>query len=38
LAATAKNAEHKKQLREMAAAWDIVAGQQKSGLAKTADE
>jgi hypothetical protein len=37
-AATAKNPEHKKQLLEMAAAWDIVARQQKSEFAKTTDE
>jgi hypothetical protein len=29
-AATTKNPEHKKQLLEMAAAWDAVAGQQMS--------
>ena len=34
LAATAKNPEHKTQLREMAAAWDTVARQKKSELAK----
>jgi hypothetical protein len=38
LAATAKKLEQKKQLPEMAAAWDTVARRQKSGLAKTADE
>jgi hypothetical protein len=38
LAATAKSPEYKKQLLEMAAAWDTVARQQKSELAKTTDE
>jgi hypothetical protein len=38
LAATAKNPERKRQLLEMAGAWETVARQQKSGLAKTADE
>jgi hypothetical protein len=38
LAATAKSPEHKKQLLEMAAAWDTVARQQKSEFAKTTDE
>jgi hypothetical protein len=38
LAATAENPEHEKQLLEMAAAWDTVARQQKSALAKTTDE
>ena len=37
-AATTTNPEHKKQLLEMAAAWDAVARQQKSELAKTTDE
>jgi hypothetical protein len=37
-AATAKNPEHKQQLLEMAKAWDTVAGQKKSGIAKTTDE
>jgi hypothetical protein len=37
-AATTKNPEHKKQLLEMAAAWDAVVRQQKSELAKTTDE
>ena len=37
-AATAKNPEHKKQLLEMAAAWDAVARQQKPELAKTTGE
>jgi hypothetical protein len=36
-AATAKYPEHKKQLLEMAAAWDTVVRQQKSELAKTTD-
>ena len=35
LAATAEKPEQKKQLLEMAAAWDTVAGQQKSELAKS---
>ena len=34
LAATAKNPEHKKQLLEMAAAWETVARQQKSDACK----
>jgi hypothetical protein len=38
LAAKVKISEHKTQLLEMAAAWDTVARQHKSGLAKTADE
>jgi hypothetical protein len=38
MAATAKNAGHKKQLLEMAAAWDTVARQQKSEFAKATDE
>jgi hypothetical protein len=38
LATTAINPEHKKQLLEMAGAWETVARQQKSGLAKTADQ
>ena len=38
LAATAKNPERKRQLLEMAGAWETVARQQKSGLAKTADQ
>jgi hypothetical protein len=38
LAAATKNPEHKKQLLEMVAAWDAVARQQKSELAKTTDE
>ena len=38
LAATAKNPEHKKQLLEMAAAWDTVARQKKCELAKTTGE
>jgi hypothetical protein len=37
-AATAKNPKHKQQLLEMATAWDTVARQKKSGLAKTIDE
>jgi pyruvate-formate lyase len=37
LAATAKNAEHKKQLLEMAAAWDTVVRQKKSRLVKTTE-
>jgi hypothetical protein len=37
-AATAKSPEHKKQLLEMAAAWDTVARQQNSELAKSTDE
>ena len=38
LAATAKNPERKKQLLEMATAWETVAGQKKSELAETADQ
>jgi hypothetical protein len=38
LAATANNPEHKTQLLEMAVAWETVARQQNSGLAKTTDE
>jgi hypothetical protein len=38
LAAKAKNSEHETQLLEMAAAWETVARQEKSGLAKMADE
>jgi hypothetical protein len=34
LAATAKKPEHKKQLLEMATAWDTVARQKKCELAK----
>jgi hypothetical protein len=36
LAAMAENPEHKKQLGEMAAAWDTVAKQQKSELCNIA--
>jgi hypothetical protein len=38
LAATATKPEQKKQLLEMAVAWETVARQQKSGLTKTTDE
>jgi hypothetical protein len=38
LAAKVKISEHKTQLLEMAAAWETVARQQKSGPAKTTDE
>ena len=38
LAAAAKNPEHKERLLEMAVAWDTVARQKKSELAKTTDE
>jgi hypothetical protein len=38
LATTAKNPERKRQLLEMAGAWETVARQQNSGLAKTADQ
>jgi hypothetical protein len=38
LSATTKDPEHKKQLLEMAAAWDTVARQQKSEFARTTGE
>jgi hypothetical protein len=38
LAATAENPEHKRQLLEMATAWETVVRQQNSELAATTDE
>ena len=38
LAATAENPEHKRQLLEMATAWETVVRQQNNELAATTDE